>query len=294
MIRTLLVGYGYWGRILAENLLAHPTYFLAGVQDPEASAVLDARAKNLHAFSSLEDAMQATHPQLVVIAAPIGRMEVPATRALQGYAHVMMAKPGVDSLDAYDRLVRLAEYVQRRVCIDYTMLAASSWATILNEQHKLGGITKFHSVRSAVGNRTGAPLVDDMLVHDLAMLVDLNPDRKWLVDSASVTSTRVSARLVCESATALLEADTESKEPMRSLYLGGAGAWLVWDQLEDVIESSDASIMATWYEDEKIPCSPVQRRLNGLVNVVNQRCDDNRVVARRVIELRDDIMEAAR
>lgn len=294
LIRTLLVGYGYWGRILAENLLAHPTYFLAGVQDTDASVVLEARAKNLHAYSSLEDAMQATHPQLVVIAAPIGRMEMPATRALQAYAHVMMAKPGVVSIDSYDRLTRLAEYVQRTVCIDYTMLAASSWATILNEQHKLGRVTKFHSVRSAVGNRTGAPILDDMLVHDLAMLADLDPDREWLIDSASMTSTRVSARFVSGDAVALLEADTESEKPQRSVYLGGSGAWLVWDQLQDVIESSDASIMQSWYEDEKIPCTPVQRRLNMMVNVVNQRCDDNRIVARKVLALREQIVEAAR
>ena len=53
MIQTLLVGYGYWGRILAENLTQHPTFFLAGVQDASQSVILDARSNNLHAYSSL-------------------------------------------------------------------------------------------------------------------------------------------------------------------------------------------------------------------------------------------------
>ena len=44
MIQTLLVGYGYWGRILADNLTQHPTFFLAGVQDASQSVILDARA----------------------------------------------------------------------------------------------------------------------------------------------------------------------------------------------------------------------------------------------------------
>jgi predicted dehydrogenase len=223
MIQTLLVGYGYWGRILAENLTQHPTFFLAGVQDANQSVILDARANNLHAYASLEDAMQATHPQLVVIAAPIGSMEVPAMRALQGYAHVMMAKPGVDSLAAFDRVLRVADYAQRSVVVDYTMLMHSTWNTILHEQHRLGGIEKFHSVRSAIGNRTGAPIVLDMLVHDLSLLVSLNPDREWLLEYARVSETEVVARFVSGKCEAILEASTTSTEQERSVYLAGAG-----------------------------------------------------------------------
>jgi predicted dehydrogenase len=294
MIQTLLVGYGYWGRILAENLTQHPTFFLAGVQDASQSVILDARANNLHAYSSLEDAMQATHPQLVVIAAPIGSMEVPAMRALQGYAHVMMAKPGVDSLAAFDRVLRVADYAQRSVVVDYTMLMHSTWNTILHEQHRLGGIEKFHSVRSAIGNRTGAPIVLDMLVHDLSLLVSLNPDREWLLEYARVSETEVVARFVSGKCEAILEASTTSTEQERSVYLAGAGLHLVWDQLADVVESNSAEIMQAWYDDEKIPCTPVQRRLNNMVNVVNHRGDDNRVVARGVLVMVEQILEAQR
>ena len=293
MIQTLLVGYGYWGRILAENLTQHPTFFLAGVQDASQSVILDARANNLHAYSSLEDAMQATHPQLVVIAAPIGSMEVPAMRALQGYAHVMMAKPGVESLAAFDRVARVADYAQRSVVVDYTMLMHSTWNTILHEQHRLGGVEKFHSVRSAAGNRTGAPIVLDLIVHDLAMLVSLDPDREWLVDSASVTRMTATVRLVSGSAEAILEASTISDDPQRSVYIAGDGLHIVWDQLEDVLESNSAEIMQAWYDDEKIPCTPVQRRLNNMVKVVNHRGDDNRSIARSVLVLVEEIVEAA-
>jgi predicted dehydrogenase len=294
MIQTLLVGYGYWGRILAENLTQHPTFFLAGVQDANQSVILDARANNLHAYSSLEDAMQATHPQLVVIAAPIGSMEVPAMRALQGYAHVMMAKPGVDSLAAFDRVLRVADYAQRSVTVDYTMLMHATWNTILHEQHRLGGIEKFHSVRSAIGNRTGAPIVLDMLVHDLSLLVSLDPDREWLLEYARVGETEVVARFVSGECEAILEASTTSTEQERSVYLAGAGLHLVWDQLADVVESNSAEIMQAWYDDEKIPCTPVQRRLNNMVNVVNHRGDDNRVVARGVLVMVEQILEAQR
>ena len=52
--------------------------------------------------------------------------------------------------------------------------------------------------------------------------------------------------------------------------------------------------MQAWYDDEKIPCTPVQRRLNNMVKVVNHRGDDNRVVARGVLVLVEQILEAAR
>jgi predicted dehydrogenase len=238
--------------------------------------------------------MQATHPQLVVIAAPIGSMEVPAMRALQGYAHVMMAKPGVESLAAFDRVARVADYAQRSVVVDYTMLMHSSWNTILHEQHRLGGVEKFHSVRSAIGNRTGAPIVLDMLVHDLAMLVSLDPEREWLLEYARASETEVVARFVSGKSEAILEASTTSTAQERSVYLSGDGLHLVWDQLEDVVESISAEIMQAWYDDEKIPCTPVQRRLNNMVKVVNHRGDDNRVVARGVLVLVEQILEAAR
>jgi predicted dehydrogenase len=221
-------------------------------------------------------------------------MEVPAMRALQGYAHVMMAKPGVDSLAAFDRVLRVADYAQRSVTVDYTMLMHATWNTILHEQHRLGGIEKFHSVRSAIGNRTGAPIVLDMLVHDLSLLVSLNPDREWLLEYARVSETEVVARFVSGECEAILEASTTSTEQERSVYLAGAGLHLVWDQLADVVESNSAEIMQAWYDDEKIPCTPVQRRLNNMVNVVNHRGDDNRVVARGVLVMVEQILEAQR
>jgi predicted dehydrogenase len=206
----------------------------------------------------------------------------------------MMAKPGVDSLAAFDRVLRVADYAQRSVVVDYTMLMHSTWNTILHEQHRLGGVEKFHSVRSAIGNRTGAPIVLDMLVHDLSMLVSLNPDREWLLEYARVSETEVVARFVSGECEAILEASTTSTEQERSVYLAGAGLHLVWDQLADVVESNSAEIMQAWYDDEKIPCTPVQRRLNNMVKVVNHRGDDNRVVARGVLVMVEQILEAQR
>ena len=293
MIDTLLVGYGYWGRVMSRNLIQHPSYFLAGVHDPDPRALADAKEANLHAFHSMRDALDATHPKLVVIASPIGTMFMAASEALHSYANVMLAKPGVTTLDEYMRLFRIADYNQRKVVVDYTMLAHQSWQTLCTFKPQLGELVTFDAIRYAVGNRTNAPILFDMMVHDLAMLVEWEPDTNWLIDSAEVTECVVAAKFVSGRKTALLEARTDQLEPKRSVSLGGAQGFALWDQIDDVIVSSDKELEHVSDEDDA-PKSAVYRRLSDTALVVNKGATDNRVVFRRVTELANQIVEAAR
>jgi predicted dehydrogenase len=293
VIDTLLVGYGYWGRVMSRNLIQHPAYFLAGVHDPDPRALADAKSENLHAFHSMRDALEATHPKLVIIASPISTMFMAASEALHSYANVMLAKPGVTTLDEYIRLFRVADYNQRKVVVDYTMLAHQSWQTLCTFKPQLGELVTFDAIRYAVGNRTGAPILFDMMVHDLAMLVEWEPCTNWLIDSAEVTECVVAAKFVSGRKTALLEARTDQLEPKRSVSLGGAQGSAVWDQIDDVIVSSDKELEHVSDEDDA-PNSAVYRRLSDTALVVNKGATDNRLVFRRVTELANQILEAAR
>jgi predicted dehydrogenase len=293
VIDTLLVGYGYWGRIMARNLVDHPAYFLAGVHDPDPRALADAKTENLHSFHSMRDALEATHPKLVVVCAPIGSIFMAASEALHSYANVMLAKPGVTTMDEYVRLFRVADYNQRKVVVDYTMLSHQSWQTLCTFKPQLGELVTFHALRYSVGNRTGAPLLFDMMVHDLAMLVEWEPGTDWLVDSAEVTECVVAAKLVSGRKTALVEARTDQFAPKRAVSLGGARGFALWDQIDDVIVSSDKELEHVFDEDDA-PKSAVYRRLSDTALVVNKGAPDNRVTFRRVTELANQIVEAAR
>jgi predicted dehydrogenase len=293
MIDTLLVGYGYWGRVMSRNLIQHPSYFLAGVHDPDPRALADAKAANLHAFHSMRNALEATHPKLVVVAAPIGSMFMHAQDALHAYANVMLAKPGVTTMDEYVRLFRVADYNQRKVVVDYTMLMHQSWQTLCTFKPQLGELVTFDSIRYATGNRTNAPILFDMLVHDLAMLANWEPETDWIIDSAEVTDCVVAAKFVSGNKTALLEARTDQLAPKRSVSFGGARGSAVWDQIDDVIVSSNKELEAASVEDDA-PNSAVYRRLSDTALVVNKGATDNRVVFRRVTELANQIVEAAR
>jgi predicted dehydrogenase len=292
VIDTLLVGYGYWGRVLARNLVDHPAYFLAGVHDPDPRAIADAKTSNLHSFHSMRDALEATHPKLVMIATPMGSMFMAASEGLHSYANVMLAKPGVTTMDEYERLYRIAAFHDRLVTVDYTMLTHQTWDTIMSHKHLLGDLVTFDSIRYSMGNRTGAPVLFDMLVHDLAMLVAFAPASEWLIDSAEITDTVVSAKFVCGNQTALLEARTDQLEPRRSVSLGCAMHSVVWDQLDDVILSGCVHLEQAWLDDDA-PYGAVHRRLSGLAMDLRMGLD-NRSMVRRVTELANQIVEAAR
>jgi predicted dehydrogenase len=278
---------------MSRNLIQHPAYFLAGVHDPDPLALADAKTANLHAFHSMRDALEATHPKLVVIASPIGTMFMAASEALHAYANVMLAKPGVTTMDEYTRLFRIADYNQRKIIVDYTMLTHQSWQTLCTFKPQLGELVTFDSIRYAVGNRTGAPILFDMLVHDLAMLAHWEPETNWLLDSAEVSECVVAAKFVSGRKTALLEARTDQLEPKRCVSLGGARGSAVWDQIDDVILSSDKELEHVSDQDDA-PCSAVYRRLSDTALVVNKGATDNRVVFRRVTELANQIVEATR
>jgi hypothetical protein len=172
------------------------------------------------------------------------------------------------------------------------MLAHQSWPTLCTFKPMLGELVTFDSIRYATGNRTNAPILFDMLVHDLAMLAEWEPETEWLIDSAEITECVVAAKFVSGRKTALLEARTDQVEPRRSVSLGGARASVVWDQIDDVILSDCKELEMAWQEDDA-PMSAVYRRLSDTALVVNNGASDNRGALRRVTDLANQILEAA-
>ena len=273
MIRTLVTGYGYWGRVLTRNLLEHPDFFVAGVHDPSAESRAAARAANLYTFRTLQDALDATTPQLVVIASPIGTQVEPAMMALSRYANVMIAKPGATSITDLVRIDQLAQRKKRVAVIDYTMRHAWPFQKMQAEAAKWGRVLEVTTERNAVGSRTSAPILYDMLVHDVALLHALT-DEPWRVRSVDRGDSHLFAWLDTDHALATLSARTDADEQRRMMRIVYSGGDMSWDQLVDTAAAT-----------------PVRRSLTDMARRIRES-DHDMTLEYRVTATLEDIEQA--
>lgn len=265
MISALLSGYGKWGRVYARNLLEHPDYFLEAVHDPSGEAREDARAANLHTYRTFGDALDGTSAQLVILCAPIEDQVASTLLALQRHRHVMMAKPGPRTLIEAERIYTLADARHRSVTVDYTMMKAERYEEL---QAEVSEVVMFDALRVAADRRSPASIVDDLLVHDLAMLVGL--DDQVTIDQVDVGEDRASVRLLNRwgARGCRLVAIRNAGLTDRQLIVNG----IEWNQNETG-ESA----------------RPVWRRLSDMRDVVRGTKPDNRDVVRTTTRLLEEI-----
>lgn len=232
VIQTLVTGFGYWGRVLTRNMLDHPDFFVAGIHDPSGESRSAARAANLYTFGTMQDALDATTPQLVVVASPIGTQVEAAMMALSRYAHVMIAKPGATIVKDVQRIDSLAQRKGRVAVIDYTMRHAWPFQKMKAKAATWGNVLEVVAERNAVGSRTAAPILYDMLVHDVAMLHALT-NEPWRVRSVDRGESHLFVSLDTDSAVATLSARTDADEQRRMMRIVYSGGDMSWDQLAD-------------------------------------------------------------
>jgi predicted dehydrogenase len=269
MISVLLSGYGKWGRILARNLLEHPDFFLEAVHDPASDARRDARCANLHTYHTFSDALDHTNAQLVIFASPIGSQVDSAILALNRYRDVMMAKPGPRTINEAQRVYQAADARRRHVVVDYTMMMAERYREL---QEITSSVWMFDAVRRAEGRRSSESIIDDLVVHDVAMLVGLDPMVR--VYSAEVTEDSARIEMVNHAGViaCTITAEYNADNAERRIVVNGEK----WNQLR-----------------KERGRGPVWERLTSMRNVVRGWESDNRSVVRETTRVLEEIKRCA-
>ena len=278
MIRTLVAGYGYWGSVMAANLIAHPGFFLAAIHDPDAERLNAAAGQNIHAYKYYEEAIEKTHPELVCICTPIHHIKQAATLALTRYIDVMACKPGATSQAEYEHILKAADNHHRRYTIDYTTLSAPSLPRL---QERLQGsrILEIEATRHALQARTEADIIDDMIVHDVAMISELVNIEEPIFTRAKRNASSAEFQFQAEGASIRIRADRAASQPERTLRIRTDAETIFYDQTA-----------------QREQPTPVQASLNKIQRIMreNQDWQANRRTATRVLNLTDRMkVEAA-
>lgn len=273
LIRTLVSGYGHWGKILTRNLIADPDFFVVGVHDPSSEARASAEAINLPTFERLGDAFDATPIHLVVIASPIGSQYQTAIHALSRYANVMLAKPGATRMVELERIDRLARKKGRVAAIDYTMRNSLGFDALCRDARGMGELQHVECERFSVSSRSSAPILHDMMVHDIALVCAMRND-PWEIIGVDKDDAYVRVVLRSGECWAVLTAGTDAIEPVRIMRISGALGSAEWNQLEA--------------DGREVSETPVGRSLSRMASAI-RRHDHNMSFERKVTTMLEGI-----
>lgn len=169
MIRTLLVGYGRFGRVYAKRLREHAAYDVIGVIDANDAALHDAGRDGFLTASSVKLACAASGPDLVVVATSEDSHARVALEAITSGASVLLSKPGARSTREARWIVGAAREHEVSVYVDWTPLSSHAWDTTFAEQLQLGRISTIRMTRRGSSTPRECGALWDLCPHDVAI-----------------------------------------------------------------------------------------------------------------------------
>jgi len=243
--RVVLCGAGRFGMIYLRRVLEHPSLELVGVVElgERHEAVREA---GVRPFDTLSEAIDVTHPTLVIVATPPEKHAVLGVYALNRFCHVFMAKPGALGIDQAERLVATAYQRHRTLTVDYTPTESPAWKRIC-DACAASKLVTVRMTRRARDRYQDCGALWDLAPHDVALALSLQPDdevtgvsaRGWW---APTNDEPVGAYLVLEHASGRstrIEVEWTAAQAERRVEIMAASGHLVWDQLTEPIAKPD-------------------------------------------------------
>lgn len=183
MIRTAIIGFGYWGPNIVRNFrLAKGLEVVAIVdKNPEALKEASLLYPNLAFYQTPEPVFQSGDIDAVAIITPLSTHYPLAKKALQSGKHVFVEKPLTSSVKEAEELLELAERKGLQIVVDHTFLytgVVQKMREIIASE-ELGSILFYDSQRVNLGLfQNDSDVIWDLAVHDFSImdfLIDEKP-----------------------------------------------------------------------------------------------------------------------
>jgi len=196
-MKGALLGFGYWGQILAKSLRNSQKSLT--VFDTSKKTRDSAKKQGFKTANSLEEVLKSEELKFVIVATtPSSHYEI-VKKALESNKHVLVEKPFGLLQERKDILFKKAKENKKVLMIDYSFIYSPGFLELKN---KMKGL-KLKSYESLRMNEQfpnwSVSLSEDLLIHDLSMLFELIPSAPLycLCQSLELDSSR-------ESQTALI------------------------------------------------------------------------------------------
>ena len=242
MIRVGIIGYGYWGPVVARNFQSADGCQLAAVCDANPAA--QERARKAHpgvlVTGDASELLRSPHIDAIAVITPVWTHFEFAKAALENGKHVFVEKPFTASSAEASQLIDLAASKKLQIMVDHTFLFTGAVRKIrqLIDEGVLGKLFYYDSSRVNLGLfQHDVNVIWDLAPHDLAIMNYLmggEPQSvsatgqchlNGLEDMAYVT-------IYFSSMLAHINVNWLSPVKVRTTLIGGEKKMVVWNDLE--------------------------------------------------------------
>jgi len=242
VIRIGIIGYGYWGPVVARNFQATDGCQLVSVCDAKPAAQERARKAlpGIRVTGDVSEIVRSPDIDAVAVITPVWTHFEFAKAALENGKHVFVEKPFTASSSEASQLIDLAAARKLQIMVDHTFLFTGAVRKIrqLINQGVLGKLFYYDSSRVNLGLfQHDVNVVWDLAPHDLAImnyLIDAEPESVSATGQCHLNGLEDMAYLSVyfPSMLAHISVNWLSPVKVRTTLLGGEKKMVVWNDME--------------------------------------------------------------
>ncbi|HYW38866.1 MAG TPA: Gfo/Idh/MocA family oxidoreductase [Terriglobales bacterium] len=243
MIRVGVIGYGYWGPVVARNFHSTDGCELAVVCDKSPAAL--ERAKKAYpgigVTSEALDVVRSPAIDIVAVITPVWTHFDLAKASLEEGKHVFVEKPFTSTVSQAEELIDLALRKRLQIMVDHTFLFTGAVRKIhqLIEEGALGKLYYYDSTRVNLGLfQHDVNVIWDLAPHDLSImdyLLGAQPEAVTATGQCHFNGFEEMAYITVyfkENMLAHINVNWLSPVKVRTTLIGGEKKMVVWNDLE--------------------------------------------------------------
>jgi predicted dehydrogenase len=245
MIKTAIIGLGYWGPNLVRNFsqTVGSTLCATADKDPARRARISAAYPGLNVYAEASEVFQDPEVDAVVIATPIHTHYALAKAALEAGKHVLVEKPLATAAAEVEILMQLAKDKGLLLMVDHTFLytGAVQKARELVLSGEIGQLSYFDSTRINLGLfNADWSVVWDLAVHDLSIFFYVSGGRQpRAVSATGMSHTALNIEDIAyttlffdDGLLAHITSSWISPVKVRKTLIGGTRKMIIYDDVE--------------------------------------------------------------
>ncbi len=243
ILRTGVIGYGYWGPNVVRNFDNHEDSQVTLICDSDSRRLLNAAKAypQIETTTECQEVLSSPDLDVVAIVTPVWTHYELTRRALENGKHVFVEKPFTSSSAQAEELIELADKKNLKIMVDHTFLFTGAVRRIrqLIDENALGNLFYYDSLRVNLGLfQHDVNVIWDLAPHDLAIMDHVIQERpvavaatgeKHLngVEDIAFITVYFPNRIIAH-----INVNWLSPVKIRTTLIGGEKKMLVWNDLE--------------------------------------------------------------